>query len=191
MRLSRSRILVGVTVGWTILVAAIWVRSYFRRDVLLRVSETRTLTYTSTTGGNVLVLQIRFPHESRRDTIERPFSWESQSTTQPTPLAPVDLTDERFSAFGVGYYRGNWGQGWVMPYWAVVVPLWPLLLPPVAVLTWKIVQVQRGQRRRRAGLCVACGYDLRASPARCPECGRACGDGGDPRRAGCAGRGSW
>src|SRR4051812_21083431 len=112
MRLSRSTILVGVTVGWTILVAAIWVRSCFRRDVLLHVSETRTLTHTSTTGGDVLVMQIRFPRGSRRDPIERPFSWESQSTTQPTPLDPMDPIDERFSAFGVGYYRGNWGQGW-------------------------------------------------------------------------------
>src|SRR5690349_10704996 len=102
MRLSRSTILVGITVGWIFLVAAISVRSYFRRDVLLHVSETRTLTHTSTAGGDVLVMQIRFPRGSRRDPRERPFSWDSEPTTQPTPLDLTDQTDKRFSAFGAG-----------------------------------------------------------------------------------------
>jgi hypothetical protein len=30
---------------------------------------------------------------------------------------------------------------------------------------------RRRSRRRKPGLCPACGYDLRATPGRCPECG--------------------
>ncbi len=47
---------------------------------------------------------------------------------------------------------------------AVAVPLWV----PLAVACLGVV-VPRG--RRRAGTCRSCGYDLRATPDRCPECG--------------------
>lgn len=55
---------------------------------------------------------------------------------------------------------------------AIGAPMWvlgvPLLLPATIVL---IRRGRRSRRRHRRGLCQACGYDLRASPDRCPECG--------------------
>ena len=46
----------------------------------------------------------------------------------------------------------------------------PLLAPALLPAVW-LWRRRRVRRRLRAGVCPACGYDVRATPGRCPECG--------------------
>jgi hypothetical protein len=53
------------------------------------------------------------------------------------------------------------------------VQCWLLLIVTSLLPATVAVVRLRQARRSRVGLCQWCGYDLRATPDRCPECGRA------------------
>jgi hypothetical protein len=79
------------------------------------------------------------------------------------------------SRFGFDFTNRSWGGSASRPpntQIAATVPYWFLVLfctlPPLAWVSWQ----SPSRRRLREGLCLHCGYDLRASPERCPECGR-------------------
>lgn len=69
-----------------------------------------------------------------------------------------------------GYQEGYMSGG--MPHWDVFVTLgFPVKLLCLSLAAWILVRDVRW--RRAEGMCAACGYDLRGTPERCPECGRA------------------
>jgi hypothetical protein len=60
---------------------------------------------------------------------------------------------------------------YAFPVIRVVMPVWSIVLLLSAISALYTRQWLLNRKRRRPGLCSACGYDLRATPERCPECG--------------------
>lgn len=105
------------------------------------------------------------------NSIRRPQSWAWYSKKSPE-YPNFKMRAGQINHYGFRYDHFETGSAGKRPRayaWEVVVPLWSILAltaMPVIVLMW------RWRRHRpRAGHCPSCGYDLRATPDRCPECG--------------------
>jgi hypothetical protein len=83
-----------------------------------------------------------------------------------------------FDRLGVVVSREPWPGmgGQAYPCLRAAVPFWLLTsllaMPPLAISRRWL----RSRTRMRNGLCPSCGYDLRATPCRCPECGATAAD---------------
>jgi hypothetical protein len=56
---------------------------------------------------------------------------------------------------------------------SVVITYWPIAVLLSALPALRAIALFWHTGRARRGVCPDCGYDLRATPDRCPECGRA------------------
>ncbi len=72
-----------------------------------------------------------------------------------------------------GFYT-SWkpSVGIANDYFYVILPLWIPTVLFASILWFSFVPLRRRRKRKKLGLCLKCGYDLRASKERCPECGK-------------------
>ena len=62
--------------------------------------------------------------------------------------------------------------------WGVVIPYWAFCALFLLTPAYFGFTVTKARRRKRAGRCVNCGYDIHVTPDRCPECGWSAGAAG-------------
>ena len=92
-----------------------------------------------------------------------------------------DPNREKFYGWDVaGHYfcvvvcpRGNVNCPGGALWWTIRFPLWMLFGISLTPFVLQLRRHCRHRRRLASGQCASCGYDLRASVARCPECGDA------------------
>ena len=143
----------------------LWGRSYHACDALVRPGAPGDRVGVTSEFG-VLVFELEAPLGAAVQP-----GWEYFDTPLPRRW-PV-----RTGRFGFEAYRGRVTHFVRLPpttLWGVAVPHWGVAAVFALLPAWHVLR-RRNElaRRRRAadGCCVRCGYDLRATPNICPECG--------------------
>jgi hypothetical protein len=171
-------------------VCALWVRSYWRADrvdLLAKGSAYRQTPLWMTAvilargglGVSVLHGTSYYPDDaSWRLAVDRPTAKPLRHQSRaggayPRWTSHGESSEWRWRGFQwlrrVTTAPDSWAvqRSIVAPYW--VVGLMTAALP--ALWLRRRLLLRRAARRSRAGLCPSCGYDMRATPGRCPECG--------------------
>jgi hypothetical protein len=142
-------------------IVGVWMRSYWRYDLIEYVTEGNSWA-VHWTRGSVGVTSTR-PWAGADHFSHRSFPSNS-------PRLFVDGTPGAFTFAGFGYVDDRTGT---ISQWTMYVPCWFLAVLLISVLAVVSSPLRYPRRRRWAqqDRCVSCGYDLRATPDRRPECG--------------------
>jgi hypothetical protein len=167
-------ILAGVSLVLCMATVVLWVRSYRTPIHRTRVTATFDQHTVQAFEGGVHWSKMLAARSFRTDELARPPVRDSSGGG----AKPIERIDRRLIP-GIA-----WREGWATEqlksgpfryaiYCSIsvhlVVPVFMTALVPIAwMLTWP---GRRRLRRVERGLCGRCGYDLRATSERCPECG--------------------
>ena len=174
-----------------ILCVFFWVASFFRSEICtikigdpvkIEKDEYKTVQYTISTGKGHIEISVWHEYEFLPDPLElksRHYGYATFSIVS-SHYRPEDsylvftLSWSRYWHFAGFAYRHvpKYEAKLVdVETWYFIMPFWALTLLFALYPTIFYSRKFRFARRKKRGLCIHCGYDLRASPDRCPECG--------------------
>jgi hypothetical protein len=151
-----------------------WVRSYVLGDELRWYGRSRLFEVLSSNG----ILQVSAGRLLSPDYAPPP-GWNGSfwPFRRAADRYLVDLRDETFFGFAAQRWRQQSPQ-FQADVWIMKFPHWlPALCFAACPAGW-FVRRRKRHAHARVGLCSSCGYDLRTTPDRCPECGRKPGRSG-------------
>lgn len=167
MRFGRVSI-VGISgLLWMIAISVLWVRSFYKTDSWIWIRPMRGGVVASDEGYlNFATFRITDPSQA--------LGFSNEFYEDDPGALPVDngLAWTNFAKFGaMGQLPAISSDFPAYRYTSARLPLWALELiglPFVFRWGWMVVRMRR---RKNHGQCIQCGYDLRETPNRCPECG--------------------
>jgi hypothetical protein len=168
-----------------IALVALWIRSYSGTDYISRYRLASANEFMTRNQGERISVtrgQVRYTLEDHTYYHRGHIDITKLSTAGPPVWSYGRLGENHVGweapdrTFWERRGFAQWNSGWSASFadshdrnWGA--PVWPaVLLFALPPLLW----TRRLIRRLRAhgqGRCAACGYDLRATPDRCPECG--------------------
>jgi len=153
-------------------VVVLWVRSYWVSDALLWSNDGYRVTGVQSSMG---LLCLADAESLRRDVppLTRSLGL-TYFTHRPATAREFErgfgVPERRWEALGILAIRGDLGRGALAR--ALLVPFWLPTALAALPAGYSLFTYCRRKRRTTHRLCPTCAYDLRATPDRCPECGR-------------------
>jgi hypothetical protein len=189
MYLWLTRLAVGASVTLTVTMLTIWIYSRYHSAWIWRTSWNLTATQDEWQGRSLYLgqgfIDVSSEHEIKPAFIasftgEIPYP-SNRTVPSGTTWGWVQDPTSTVREIPTGlFWRQRFGISWSTrgvagkPRWSVEIELWLLTLICLVATTLTILLSRRASlpfRRLRAGLCPTCGYDIRVTPEKCPECG--------------------
>jgi hypothetical protein len=159
----------------------LWVKSYYGNVYLLVDLSTHSSCSAVSKKGRCrwTFLHRRVKHSARNVNLiafSESSGWLGETFWELNHIDdPLVFAKESHGAWmnhSEGCYNGlrpSSEPSWDFRFWSVETPDWFTVMATVVLPSMWLRK--RRHRQHIPGLCPACGYDLRATPDRCPECG--------------------